>query len=216
VRKTKIIIVGAGGHGTAVADALLAAGQDVLGFVDKEKGKHGQTICGLPVLGGESILADYRSLGVQLANGVGRIKAGGIRSSVQERLELAGWEFVTVRHPSATVSPFAYIASSVQLMANSVVQPGARVGPGCIVNSAAIVEHDVRLGAFVHVSCNATLCGGVTIGPGSHIGAAAVVRQGVHLGPSTVVGAGAVVLGSFSGGNTLVGVPARILNNGTQ
>jgi sugar O-acyltransferase (sialic acid O-acetyltransferase NeuD family) len=208
-----VIVIGAGGHATVVADALLAGGQQVLGFLDNDVRRHGQCLCGLPVLGSDSTLASLDAANVRLANGIGGSRGEGLRATVQRRLEAAGWQFVVVQHPRAVASPFAQIGPGVQLMVHSVVQPGARLGAGCIINSAAVVEHDVQLGPYVHVACNATLCGGVSVGAGSHIGAAAVVRQGVRLGDATVVGAGAVVVDDFSGAGTLVGVPARPLDS---
>jgi sugar O-acyltransferase (sialic acid O-acetyltransferase NeuD family) len=207
-----IIIVGAGGHAAVVADALLAAGMHVLGFVDDDLAMRGRELCGLPVLGDDAVLSTHDPGRVSLANGIGGTKGEGLRAAVQLRLETAGWHFATVRHPGAVVSPFARLGPGVQFMAHSVVQPGASLGAGCIVNSAAVVEHDVKLGAFVHVACNATLCGGVSVGEHSHVGAAAVVKQGVRLGKGTVVGAGAVVVSDFQGGGTLTGVPARPMN----
>jgi sugar O-acyltransferase (sialic acid O-acetyltransferase NeuD family) len=204
-----VIVVGAGGHAAVVADALLASGQRVLGFVDNHADLRGQQLCGLPALGNDADLAGYDSKVVRLANGIGGTRGEGLRSAVQRRLEEAGWQFVAVRHPGAIVSPFACLGPGVQLMAHSVVQPGAKVGAGCIVNSGALIEHDVELGAFVHVACGATLCGGVHVGAGSHVGAGAVVLQGVHLGEASVVGAGSVVVHDFQGGGTLLGVPAR-------
>ncbi len=209
---TGIIIVGAGGHAAVVADALLAAGMHVLGFVDNDPSAQGRELCGLRVLGDDAALAGHDPARCALANGLGGTRGEGLRAVVQSRLEAAGWHFVTVRHPGATVSAFAKLGPGVQLMANSVVQAGAILGAGCIVNTAAVVEHDVKLGPYVHVACNATVCGGVTVGGHSHVGAAAVIRQGVRLGEGSVVGAGAVVVGDFQGGGTLTGVPARPMN----
>ena len=211
-----IVIIGAGGHAAVVADALLASGQRVLGFVDNDPSRYGLHICGLPVLGSEAALAEHSPARTSLANGIGGTRGEGLRAAVQRRLESSGWTFLTIRHPSAIVSPFARLEAGVQLMANSVVQPGASLGAGCIINSAALVEPDVQLGAFVHVACNATLCGGVSIGAGSHVGAAAVVLQGVRVGDSTVIGAGAVVVRDFEGGGTLAGVPASIIGKGPR
>lgn len=205
----RVIIVGAGGHAAVVADALLAGAHPVLGFVDAEPSRHGGRVCGLPILGGDDVLAEYDQDTVRLANGVGGTRGEGLRSKVQGRFEALGWQFVGLRHPSAIVSPFAEVDPCAQLMAASVVQPGAVVGKGCIVNTGAVIEHDVELGTFVHVACNATLCGGVRVGANSHIGAAAVVRQRISLGPETVVGAGSVVVRDFAGCGLLMGVPAR-------
>lgn len=203
-----IIVIGSGGHAAVVADALLAAGERVLGFTDTDSRRHGLQLCGLPVLGDDSVLGSFASGDVQLANGIGGTRAEALRSVVQAALEARGWQFTTVQHPSAVVSPFARVGPGAQMLARSVVQPGAEVGAGCIVNTGAVIEHDVWLGEFVHVACGAVLCGHVKVGALSHIGAAAVVKQGVTLGARTVVGAGAVVVKNSEGSTTLVGVPA--------
>jgi len=206
-----VIIIGSGGHAAVVADALMAAGRRVLGFTDNDASRHGFRLCGLVVLGGDSALARHAIADVELANGIGGAgKSGtaGLRSHVQLGLEAQGWRFASVRHPSAVVSPFAQVGAGTQLLAACVVQAGAAVARGCIINTAAVVEHDTQLEAFVHVACGAVLCGNVTVGTHSHIGAGAVIRQGVQLGEHSVVGAGAVVLNNFPGGGTLLGVPA--------
>lgn len=204
-----VIIVGSGGHAAVVADALLAADVRVLGFVDTDPARRGAIVCGLPVLGSETVLDTHTPGAALLANGIGGVRSEGLRKPVQERLESRGWEFVTVRHPSAIVSRFAEIGAGAQLLAGCIVQANARVGKGAIVNTAAVVEHDVELGDFVHVAPRALLCGAVVVGAGSHVGAGAVVRQHVCLGERTMVGAGAVVVADFAGDCTLVGVPAR-------
>ena len=203
-----IVIIGSGGHAAVVADALLACGARVLGFTDQNPRSHGTRLCGLPVLGDDDVLDGYSHGAIELANGIGGSRGEPRRFAVQSALEANGWRFVSVWHPTATVSSFASIAPGVQLLARSVVQPGAEIGAGCIVNTGAVIEHDVRLGEFVHVACGAVLCGHVQVGAHSHIGAAAVVKQGVKLGARTVVGAGAAVVKNSAGNTTLVGVPA--------
>jgi sugar O-acyltransferase (sialic acid O-acetyltransferase NeuD family) len=211
-----VIIVGAGGHGVVVADALLAAGVRVLGFTDADPSRHGLTLCGLPVLGDDQVLHSHTPESVQLSNGIGGIGSRGgepLRRSVQQRLTAIGWTFVSVRHPSAVVSPFAHVGAGAQLFAACVVQPRAHVGEGCIVNTAAVVEHDVTLGPFVHVAPRALVCGGASVGMNCHLGAGSVVRESLRLGADTVVGAGAAVIRDFGGGGVLVGVPARLLEH---
>ncbi len=211
-----LIIVGAGGHAAVVADALLAAGERVLGFTDADPSRHGQTLCGLPVIGDDRVLDAYTPQTLALANGIGGV--GGaveppLRSRVQQRLAAQGWQFVAVRHPSAVVSPFARLGAATQLLAACVVQPGACIGEGSIVNTAAVIEHDAVVGAWVHVAPRALLCGGVKVGAHSHVGAGAVIRQALCIGEGSLVGAGAVVVKDFPGGGLLVGVPARRVEN---
>ena len=203
-----MVIIGSGGHAAVVADALLSAGREVLGFTDADPSRHGQLVFGLPILGDDSVLDDHKGRALHLANGIGGTRGEPLRRVVQRGLEARGWEFVQVIHPAAVISPFAVVAAGAQLLASCVVQARAVVGEGCIINSAAVVEHDVELGEFVHVACNATLCGNVRVGANSHIGAGAVLRQGVQIGINTVVGAGAVVIRNCADGSTLVGTPA--------
>lgn len=210
---TACLVVGAGGHGRVVADALLAAGQTVAGFIDRDEALHGVLLLGLPVLGGDEVLEGESFADLALVNGIGGTDEG-LRRKVQERMEAKGRRFRGVWHPASLVSPWAYCAEDAQLLAGSIVQPGAWIGPGCIINTRALVEHDCRLDAYVHCAPGSILCGDVVVGEGSHIGAGAVVRQGLNLGPGTLVGAGASVVANHAGGARLVGVPARPMVTG--
>jgi sugar O-acyltransferase (sialic acid O-acetyltransferase NeuD family) len=211
-----VIVIGAGGHGLVVAEALLCAGRELIGFVDADAARSGQSQLCRPVLGDDAALARYRSRGVLLVNGVGgRGSAaeqvhGTLRWRVQQRLQAEGWRFVGVRHPSAVVSAHALVDDAAQVLAGAIVQPGARVGCGAIVNTRALVEHDGVIGEFAHIAPGAVLCGDVRIGAQAHIGAGAVVRQGLSIGDRVIVGVGAAVVHDVAAG-TVVGVPARAL-----
>jgi len=205
-----VIVVGAGGHGAVVADALLAVGATLIAFTDAAPTARGRMVFGLPVLGGDDeVLGNRSPQSIVLANGIAGTRGTALRRQVQSRLEASGWRFVGVCHPGAVVSRFASLGAGVQVLAGAIVQPGARLGDGCIVNTAAVVEHDCVLDAQVHVAPRALLCGGVRVGAGAHVGAGAVVRQGIVLGEACVVGAGAVVVRDVAGGEVVAGVPAR-------
>ena len=205
------LIIGTGGHAKVLADALLASGRQVLGFTAKKtwNGEPTELLPGLKVLGTDAVLRDYAVEDVELVNGLGGVDCSGLRRRLQERLEANGWHFSGVRHPAALVSPFTYVSAGVQLLAACVVQAGARIGTGSIVNTAAVVEHDSVLDEYVHVAPRAIICGATHVGCNSHVGAGAIVRQGLQLGPDTLVGVGAVVVKDFGGRGTLVGIPAR-------
>ena len=209
-----VVVVGAGGHGKAVADALLAQGRTVLGFVDQgAKGASG--FHGLEIIGSDESL-DAQG-GYYLVNGIGGTGARAgrdLRQRVQTRLEALGFRFAGVRHPAAIVSPHAVVGEDAQLMPGAIVQAGALIGTGVIINTGVIIEHGCCIGAFTHCASGAILCGDVEVGEGAHIGAGAVIRQGVRLEAGVVVGAGAVVLDAGAGEGVLIGVPARRRGNG--
>lgn len=207
-----VIVIGAGGHATVVADALCEAGTEVLGFIDRDARLHGTLRLGLPVLGAEEALAGHSPSRVQLANGLGFVSGSGrtaVRAGVQLRLQALGWIFAPVIHPRAMISRHAALAADTQVLAGAIVQASATVGAGTIINTAAVVEHDAFVGTWCHVAPHATLCGQTRVGDGCLIGAGAVLRQSICIGNDTVVGAGAIVLHNSAGGETLCGVPAR-------
>lgn len=205
-----VIVIGAGGHARVVADALLAAGREVLGFTDADSACHGTQIDGLPVLGGDEVLASHGVANIALANGIGSTGVPTRRRAVHESLTALGWRFATVLHPRATISPRARLEDGVQVMAGAVVQPGAVIGVGSIVNTGALVDHDCVVDVHCHVAPGATLSGAVHLGPECHVGTGAVIIQGVRLGARTLVGAGAVVVCDHPGAATLMGIPAQV------
>lgn len=206
-----VIVIGAGGHARVVADALLCAGVEVLGFTDANPSMWGRKHFGLPVLGDDNILASHDAGSVRLANGLGMVDAQGsvLRRRAQEALTASGWTFVSVIHPSATVSPRALLAEGVQVLAGALVQPGASITAGAIVNTRAVVEHDACVGNWSHVAPGAVVCGDVQIGAHTHIGAGATVRQGLRIGDRCLVGAGAAVVSDLTTSTIAIGVPAR-------
>jgi sugar O-acyltransferase (sialic acid O-acetyltransferase NeuD family) len=214
MKPTPVIVVGAGGHGIVVADALLAQGRDVIGFVDADAALHGQRLLGLPVLGDDAALTQQRTETTELANGIGgtgdlaSVENGSARRRVQQRLETAGWRFASVIHPQAIVSVHAVVEPGAQVLAGAVVQALARIERGAIVNTCAVVEHHAQVGAFSHIAPGAVLCGHVVVGAESHIGANAVVRQGITLAERVVAGIGAAVVRNVAHG-AVIGVPAR-------
>ncbi|XPP27418.1 MAG: hypothetical protein ACNYNX_04320 [Leucobacter sp.] len=117
---------------------------------------------------------------------------------------------------SATASG-ATLAEDVQLGRGSVIAPGGRVmsgthvGEHVLINSNAVVSHEVWIGDFCTISPGATLGGRSRLADGVFIGIGATVVDGVNLGTGAVVGAGAVVLSDVMPYEVVVGVPARRL-----
>ncbi len=191
---TALVIYGGGGHGKALIDLARRLGTYRLVGILDDGLPAGQTILGLPVLGGAAELPRLYAQGVRLAiNAVGGIGNLQTRLRIFEKLETAGFVCPTVVHPTAWVEASASLSPGVQVFAQAYVGSEARLGYGCIVNTGAIVSHDCQVGDYANLSPGAILAGEVTIGPGALVGMGATVNLRVTIGPGARIGNGATV-----------------------
>jgi sugar O-acyltransferase (sialic acid O-acetyltransferase NeuD family) len=207
-----VVVIGFGGHGRVVTDALLAAGRKVVAVTDRKTDDPFAKRIGMPLLTDESLLERHPPGTVDLASGLGSIWPCGAEShrrSVVRQLEHSGYRFTGFIHPAAWVSPWAVVDPTAQIHAGAVIQPGAQIGPHSIINTAASVDHDGDIGCFCHIGPGATLSGNVRIGDGSHLGTGCALIQGIVLGPGCFVAAGSTVVQDVPSGNYVRGTPAK-------
>ena len=206
-----VIVLGGGGHAKVVIDALLRGGVPVLGVTDPCQALAGRRILGVKVLGNDEVVLAHRPEELLLANGLGSVGVPERRREIFERFSALGYGFASVIHPSAVISSDAEIGEGAQIMAGAVIQPGCSIGRNAIINTRASVDHDCIIGDHTHVAPGVTLSGGVRVGVGVHIGTGATVIQGIDIGNDSLVGAGALVLKTVPSGETVVGVPAKVV-----
>ena len=188
----ELLLMAAGGHGRVVFDTLRSAGLHVDGILDPGHAA-GALVSGVPVLGPDDWLERCDPARVWLANGAGLRPRRDLRRSLFTTWTGRGFEFVSVRHPSAVVSRDVALLEGSQVMAGAVVQCGARIGRNAVVNTRASVDHDCIVHDHAFLAPGAVLCGQVTIGEGAFVGAGAIVLPGVTVGSGAVVDAGEVV-----------------------
>lgn len=101
----------------------------------------------------------------------------------------------------------------------TVVTASARIGRHFHCNIYSYVAHDCIIGDFVTFAPNVSCNGNVIIEDDVYVGTGAILRQGVpgkplRIGKGAVVGMGAVVTKDVPPGVTVVGNPARIMEQG--
>lgn len=207
-QQKSILILAAGGHAKVLAGALQRLGRTVVGIVDADPARKGQSLLGVPVLGDDTLLSGYAPDQVELVNGLGSTNHPVARRDLFLRAKARGFRFACVLDPAAVVAPDVILGEGVQILAGAVVQPGTTLGDNCIVNTRSGIDHDCRIGAHSHIAPGATLSGGITVGEGAHIGAGVTIIQGISIGPNAVVGAGAAVIRDVAAGQVVAGVPA--------
>lgn len=205
MRIDRVYLVGAGGHGKVVLDALLESGISLSSIRVRDEAPH---LYGVSFLGCTVepfvFTKDVRGNLFHLAIGV-----GAVRKRLFTELVERGGVPLSVIHPSASISRFSTIGSGFFGAARAVVAPSTALGVGVIVNHGAVVDHDCVVGDFSHIAPNATLGGGVKVGAGALIGAGANILPRVVVGAGAVIGAGAVVTADVEAGAIYVGIPAK-------
>lgn len=204
-----IVLLGCGGHGRVVLDALLEGGSKPVGIVDPLL-RAGELVFGIPVLGNDEVLLERGCGSTRIVNGVGCVPRSTKRIDVYNRWSSNGFDFVSVCHPRATVSANARIGRGVQVMAGAVAQCGTEIGENAVVNTRASIDHDCRLGSHVFIGPGAVLCGNVTVGSGAFVGAGAILLPGVAVGAAAVVGAGSIVTRDVPPHTLVIGNPASV------
>lgn len=173
-----LLILGAGGHGKAVAEAALLSGswQQIL-FVD-DRWPALQESFGLPVI------SDVAGLARCVEKAQGAIAAVGnntVREQWCKAIEQAGIELISVVHPRAYVSSSVVLGAGTAVMALAVIGVDAQVGRAAIINANATLDHDAVLGDFAHLGVGVQIAGGV------RVGARAWLQAGCSAGYNVVV-----------------------------
>lgn len=205
-----LIVLGGGGHGKVLIDALLLQSAQVLGFVDPRP-EHPEQILGVPWLGEPAVISAYAPAEVLLVNAVGSAGAPTNRRQIFSEYKNKGYSFAGVLHPSAVIGRDVHLGEGVQLLAGAIVGVGSSVGDNTIINTKASIDHDGKIGAHCHLAPGVTLSGGVQIGEQTHLGTGASVIQGITVGAGCVVGAGSLLIRDLGEGLLAYGVPAQVV-----
>ncbi len=208
--QTKVYIIGAGGHGQVVADALLSLGITPAGFLDDNKELIGRTVLKIPVV---APVVKARELEGKFVVAVGD---NATRKKIVESLHFPDEKYFTVVHHSVVLGKDVKIGVGSMIIGGVVINTGTVIGKHTIINTSVSIDHHNVIGDFVHIA------------PGSHTGGAVEVKKGVFLGVGVsvipgkiignwaIIGAGASVITDIPDNVTAVGVPAKVIKGGNK
>jgi sugar O-acyltransferase (sialic acid O-acetyltransferase NeuD family) len=206
----RLLLLGGGGHAAVVADAAIAAGWLLIGFLDDSLEA---SVPGLERLGGIDEgpgILERRGGGilVHAAHGEGHVRESWLAAYPPDAA-------TTIAHPTACISRTAQIADGAFIGPHAILNARAWIGRGAIINSAAVIEHDVTIGDFTHVAPGSVMGGGAAVGAHSLVGIGSVVLPRVKIGRRVTLGGGAVAAKDIADGVTACGVPARVRSRRT-
>lgn len=181
---------------------------EIVGFVNDDEARLGQTFCDYPVLGGTGLLAD-KLRHCLVVNNVA--KTAAIRARVFKKLRgIGGAGFPSIIHPRVSVRR-ATVGDATVIHEGCVIGPGAAIGENCLLSFHVIVAHESIMGDAVLASPGVILNGRVRVEEGAFLGAGCIILPYRSVGAWSMVGAGSVCLEDVPPHVTVFGAPARVI-----
>jgi len=201
---SKIYIIGAGGHGQVILDALLKGGLCPAGFID-DNIPVGRRILGVPVVGN---IANAKRLEGKFVIAIGDNKT---RKRIAEMLNFPDERYFTVIHPSTIIGNNVKIGAGSMIIGGVVINTQTIIGKHTIINTSVSLDHHNEIGNFVHIAPGTHTGGNVKVEEGTFVGIGTSIIPGKKIGKWTIVGAGAVVISDIPEYSVAVGIPAKVI-----
>ena len=136
-----LVIIGGGGHGVSVFEAISSVGQfNVIGFTDN----HAQAVLsrfGVEYLGVDADLHKIMSSKTSAVIGIGQIESAEPRMAIGKMLVKKNVLIPPIIAASATISHFSAIGSGSVVLHKALVNADSLIGAFPRLTSGAVIEH---------------------------------------------------------------------------
>lgn len=211
----KVVVFGTGGNCIDIVEALQAVTSakreryECVGFLDDKPELWGNDVRGIPVLGPLSMAASLAD--VWFVNGIGSPRNFWNKESIVATANVPLSRFLTVVHPTASVSPSAVLGAGTVVFDHVTICNSVRIGSHVMVLPNSVISHDSVVMDFSCIAGGVCVSGNVRIGKSAYLGAGSLIRDGARIGDYSLVGMGAVVVRDCQPRSVVVGNPARPL-----
>lgn len=192
-------ILGCGGHTRSLIPVLKILGVSMKGIFDNNY-IDGENVMSVPLIGSLKDISTNHILILSSGNPGTRSK----HASTFTNIDLENYLSKT-----SNIEEGVILKGGVHVMNNVFINALAKIDKHVLINTNALIEHEVEIGAYSHIAVGAIICGRVKIGKQCFIGAGSVVKDGISITDNVTIGAGAVVVNSISESGVYVGNPAK-------
>lgn len=203
---SKLMILGAGGHGKVVAEIAELMGKwDEIVFLDDNQKLN--EVNGYKVIGTLNDYVIYKDRYQYAFVAIGKNK---LRLELIKNITREGLKVPVLIHPFTAISATCQIQEGTVVMPGTVINTDTIVGKGCIINTSSSIDHDCVLEDGVHISPGVNIGGTVNIGKSTWVCIGASIANNIVIGSNVVIAAGAAVTRNIPDNVMVAGIPAII------
>jgi sugar O-acyltransferase (sialic acid O-acetyltransferase NeuD family) len=211
VAKQDLYIYGAGGLGREILGLVKSLDNwNPAGFIDDTVEKN-SVIGGLKVLGGQEVIKELSgTINVVLAVGDPRVKEAIVLNASSGKIN-----YPRLIHPSVILYDMGstHIGAGTVITAGCILTTDITIGQHVLVNLNTTIGHDVRIDDLSSIMPGVNIAGAVHIENAVLIGSGSNILNGVRVGKRSKVGMGSVVIRDVEEGQTVAGVPAKLIRH---
>jgi len=208
--KENLIIIGAGNVGGFLAYNVEEVGDyNILGFLDDDAEKQGESLFGYTVLGIIDDIEKYITKGpLHVIIGIANPK---IKRSIVDK-----FFGLPLSYPNVVMKN-VWLSKSVTLGKGIILYPGVTINFESEIEDFVIMNMNCTIGHNCHISNFVTLAPGVSLAgftyleKGVDMGINSATLQNVRIGESSTVGGMGMVIHNLPPNCTAVGVPAKVI-----
>lgn len=214
MKPKKLVILGTGGTSQDLVDIVGDINKahpeplyELVGFLDDTPATWGTSCRNLDVLGPLASATDHRD--TYFVNGIGSVQNFYLKKEILEKTLIPEGRFVTLIHPTASVSPTATLGVGTVLHPYVVVEGDVSLGKHVMITPHTCIGHNASIGSYSTISIQVGVIGHVNIGQSCYLGANCSVLKDV--GHGSLIGMGSVVINEVPPNQVVVGNPGRVL-----
>lgn len=206
--KQKLIIVGAGSVGKFIAYNIdqFTVSFEILGFLDDDLSKHGNTMAGYQVIGTIDSLKEFSGTGCAIVWGIAFPK---IKKLLFDKYQDLVFDF-----PSF-ISKSAWISQSVTIGSGCIIYPGTSINYECeignfvVINMNCSLGHNCSVGPYSSLAPGVNFAGHTKVGHYVEVGIGATTIQNVVIHDYAIIGGQSMLVNDVMNSDVVVGIPAK-------
>lgn len=191
MKKTKILIIGSGGHAKSCIELLESTNRfKIVGLIDSNKNKK---IYHYKVISDDNNISKIKKISRNLIIGLGSIGNISKRVKIFEKYKKLGFNFPIVISKNAIISNKTKIGEGTVIFNHVIINAGSIIGKNCLINNKSLIEHDVEICDHSHISTNVTVNGNCKINEQTFIGSGSVLKNNITLSKKNFIKMGRVI-----------------------